>query len=70
MIDNTVHQLTHDISQSLTVINSFVSGCILRLESNNYTIKQLIEVMTKINHHVCLVGKITKQLQDYVDQIV
>lgn len=51
-----IPQVTHDISQSLLIINVYVKGCIERLKADNLDPVQLSKVFEKITKHVDLVN--------------
>jgi len=42
----------HELIQPLTVISTYVSGCILRLEENVYDRQQIIDALKAANHQV------------------
>lgn len=61
--------LLHELSQPLTVINAYVSGCIRRLEENVFDKKEIIDVLKSVNQQVEVAGKLIQHTQDYFRKI-
>lgn len=60
--------LAHEMNQPLAVILNYVNGCIRRLESNNYTIDEIIDVMRLTAKQVELAGNIMHHMKNIVRQ--
>lgn len=58
--------LAHELNQPLTVINSYVSGCIHRLEKNTDEKESIIDAMKKAMQHVELAGQIIHRMKNFV----
>lgn len=47
---------THELTQSLMVINAYAQGSIERLKKNALEADQLKEILNKINQHIEIMG--------------
>lgn len=60
--------LAHELTQPLMVINTYISGCIYRLQENKVNIPQLIEIMTNIKQQAALMGSKIHELKDFLHE--
>lgn len=60
--------LAHEINQPLAVIVNYVNGCIRRLESNNYKIPEILNVMRLVSKQAELAGKIMHHMKNITRQ--
>lgn len=58
--------LAHELNQPLTAINSYVSGCIHRLEKNTYEKDQIIDVLKKTMQNAELAGQIIHRMKNFI----
>lgn len=49
----------------LTIINNYLSGCILRLKSENYNNKQIIPILKSVASHCNRFTEVTHRIQNY-----
>jgi two-component system, LuxR family, sensor kinase FixL len=64
-IANTI---ANEINQPLTVIVKYVNGCMRRLESNNYKVSEILEIMRLTSKQVELAGQIMHHMKNVVSQ--
>ncbi len=60
--------LAHELNQPLTVINTYLSGCILRLEQGKSDPAAIIQAMKKAMQNVTLAGEIIHRMKNFVRQ--
>lgn len=60
---------SHEISQPLTVISAYVSGCIRRLEEDVYDKQQIIDVLKAVNSQVDRAGNLLHRINEYDETI-
>lgn len=59
--------LSHEISQPLTVISTYISGCIRRIQNNHLVDKQqIIDALVRANNHVELTGNLMHRIKDFI----
>jgi signal transduction histidine kinase/CheY-like chemotaxis protein len=58
--------LAHELNQPLAAINTYINGCILRLESKQYNPDEIIDVMKKTVKNINLSGEIVNRMKNYV----
>jgi phosphoglycerate-specific signal transduction histidine kinase len=64
MIDHSPTTFVHELNQVLMIINTYLLGCIKRLEKPNVNIEQIIIVMHKIIKQVDLLSKKIQDLKN------
>lgn len=60
--------IAHEINQPLTTIANYVNGCVRRLESNNYKLDEILDVMRLAAKQVELAGAIVHHMKNIVRQ--
>lgn len=60
--------IAHEINQPLAVIVNYVNGCVRRLESNNYKISEILNVMRLVSKQAELAGKIMHHMKNIARQ--
>jgi PAS domain S-box-containing protein len=60
--------IAHEINQPLSIILNYVNGCVRRLESNNYKIAEILDVMHLVVKQVELAGEIMHHMKDIMRQ--
>jgi C4-dicarboxylate-specific signal transduction histidine kinase len=62
--------IAHEINQPFCVIVNYINGCMRRLESNNYDIAEIIDVMRMTTKQIELVGEIVHHMKNILRQDV
>ena len=67
---NVMHEiaslLAHELSNPLTIIKSYVEGCLIHLQQKKFNIDQIVENMKKVSAQVNYLGEITQNVKNYV----
>lgn len=58
--------LMHELTQPLTIINNFISGCIYRLKADNYQRDELLEMLREAEQETLRAGIIVYQMKDFI----
>ena len=49
--------LSHELTQSLMIINAYISGCNERIKKNTININEIVDVLNKMNKQVELISQ-------------
>lgn len=60
--------IAHEINQPFAIIANYVNGCIRRLESNNYKLSEILDIMRLTSKQVELAGEIIHHMKSLVRQ--
>ncbi|CAM2950273.1 sensory histidine kinase AtoS [Legionella steigerwaltii] len=63
-----ISKLVHEINQPLTAIKAYLGGCELRLQKNDLSSVQMMNVLQTINKHIELLQKKIYSLHDLIAQ--
>jgi hypothetical protein len=55
-LDEEISAWVHELSQSLLVMNTYISGCMHRLEQNRLNNDQVLEIIKKIAEQIKILG--------------
>lgn len=61
-------QYIHELNQSLTVIKTYLSGCIIRLQRNELSTDQTLSTLQKINDHTEVLTRKIHFIQHCISQ--
>lgn len=66
--NEVISLLAHELTQPLMIINTYISGCIYRLQENKLNHTQLIDIMNNIKHHATLMGNRIHELKNFLKE--
>lgn len=61
-LNESLSSLMHEITQSLTVINAYASGCINQLKSKDYEKNKIIDALYEVKKHTELLENKIKKM--------
>jgi len=67
-MNQMVSTLAHELNQPLTAINSYISGCIHRIEAGTLQKEELLSIMKKAVKNAELAGNIIHRMKNFVCQ--
>lgn len=60
--------LAHELTQPLTAINNFVTGCVHRLKAGAHQNQELLEIMREVESQASRAGEIIHHMKDFMRQ--
>lgn len=65
-MEEVTSAMAHEINQPLTVINTYIQGCIHRLKDNNTQKQNIIEVLEQVTKQVERAGAILHRVRNFI----